>query len=219
MRVEIGRLPLAAALLFAWVGQGPPGVWAQTDSPLPLAPPEVEEAPRATSPEEPAAVGRDTDAPLAEELRAEMYLITPEAMNKPIGLVMIARTDAGAKFVANLQGLPPGQHGFHVHENGDCGSGPTDDGTIAGMAAGGHYDPEHTGTHLGPEGQGHPGDLPFLTVQADGRGVGETIAPRIKNAAQLKGKALIIHAGGDNYSDQPEPSGGGGARIACGIIQ
>jgi Cu-Zn family superoxide dismutase len=47
-------------------------------------------------------------------------------------------------------------------------------------------------------------------VQADGKSVGEAIAPRIKDAAQLKGKALIIHAGGDNYSNQPEPLGGGG---------
>ena len=155
-----------------------------------------------------------------QELRAEMYLITPEAMNKPIGLVLITSTGAGVKLVADLQGLPPGQHGFHVHENDDCGSGPDDDGTIAaGMAAGGHYDPERTAAHLGPEGHGHLGDLPFLTVQADGKGVGEAIAPRIKNAAQLKGKALIIHASGDNYSDQPQPLGGGGARIACGIIQ
>src|SRR4051794_24657912 len=53
-----------------------------------------------------------------QELRADMYLITPEAMNKPIGLVLISSTDAGAKFVPDLQGLPPGQHGFHVHEHG-----------------------------------------------------------------------------------------------------
>jgi superoxide dismutase, Cu-Zn family len=156
----------------------------------------------------------------AQELRAEMYLITPEAADQPIGAVLISSTPAGAKFVADLQGLPPGRHGFHVHENGDCGPGPTDDGTIApGVAAGGHYDPEGTKAHRGPEGQGHLGDLPFLTVQADGKGVGEAIAPRIKDAAQLKGRALVLHAGGDNYSDRPEPLGGGGARIACGIIQ
>jgi len=160
------------------------------------------------------------NAAQGQELRAEMYLITLEAANQPIGLVLISSTDAGAKFVADLQGLPPGQHGFHVHENGDCGAGPTAEGTTAvGMAAGEHYDPEGAKAHLGPTGHGHLGDLPFLTVQADGRGIGEAIAPRINDAAQLKGKALVIHAGGDTYSDQPKPSGGGGARIACGIIQ
>ena len=64
------------------------------------------------------------NAAQGQELRAEMYLITLDAANQPIGLVLISSTDAGAKFVADLQGLPPGQHGFHVHENGDCGAGP-----------------------------------------------------------------------------------------------
>ena len=146
------------------------------------------------------------NAAQGQELRAEMYLITLEAANQPIGLVLISSTDAGAKFVADLQSLPPGQHGFHVHENGDCGAGPT-------------ADPEGAKAHIGPTGHGHLGDLPFLTVQADGRGIGEAIAPRINDAAQLKGKALVIHAGGDNYSDEPKPLGGGGARIACGVIQ
>jgi Cu-Zn family superoxide dismutase len=155
-----------------------------------------------------------------QELRAEMYLITPEAAEQPIGTILISSAPAGARFVADLQGLPPGQHGFHVHENGDCGPGPTDDGTATpGMAAGEHYDPEGTKAHRGPDGQGHLGDLPFLTVLEDGKGVGEAIAPRIKDTAQLKGRALIIHAGGDNYSDEPKPLGGGGARVACGIIQ
>jgi Cu-Zn family superoxide dismutase len=45
------------------------------------------------------------------------------------------------------------------------------------------------------------------------------LAPRIKDIQALKGHALMIHAGGDNYSDQPKPLGGGGARIACGVIE
>ena len=45
------------------------------------------------------------------------------------------------------------------------------------------------------------------------------MAPRITDLAALRGKTLMIHAGGDNYSDQPKPLGGGGARIACGVIQ
>ena len=93
---------------------------------------------------------------------------------------------------------------FHVHENGDCGPGPDDDGTIAaGMAAGGHYDPERTAAHLGPEGQGHLGDLPFLTVQADGRGVGEAIAPRIRNAAQLRARRDGQGGDGEALTSRP----------------
>ena len=160
------------------------------------------------------------NGPGARAARAEMYLIDPKAAAEPIGLVLVGSTKQGAEFVVDLRGLPPGQHGIHVHEYGDCGAGRAEDGTTApGMAAGDHYDPERTGAHLGPEGPGHLGDLPVLTVQADGRAVGEAVAPRIKDAAQLKGKSLVIHAGGDNYRDQPARLGGGGAQIACGTIQ
>ena len=167
-----------------------------------------------------AAFVAGAGAAQAQELRAEMYLITPGASDQPIGQVLITSGEAGTKFVADLHDLPPGQHGFHVHMNGNCGPGPAPSGAMApGMAAGGHLDPEGTDAHRGPEGAGHLGDLPVLTVQADGRGVGEAVAPRIKDASQLAGRALMLHAGGDNYEDTPAPNGGGGDRIACGIIQ
>src|SRR3954464_12255619 len=155
-----------------------------------------------------------------QEVRADMYLITPGAVDQPVGQVLITSSGAGTKFVADLHGLLPGQHRLHVHEDGRGGPGPDATGALApGMAAGGDSDPERTGAHRGPEGNGHLGDLPVLTVQPDGRGVGEAFAPRIKDASRLKGRALVVHAGGDNYSDTPAPDGGGGARIACGIIQ
>jgi Cu-Zn family superoxide dismutase len=86
-------------------------------------------------------------------------------------------------------------------------------------AAGGHLDPAMTGKHEGPEGLGHLGDLPLVTVAADGSVSGTAVAPRIKDVSALKGRALMIHAGGDNYSDAPAPLGGGGARLACGVVQ
>ena len=89
----------------------------------------------------------------------------------------------------------------------------------AGLAAGGHWDPAHTGTHrqhLGPGGgQGHKGDLPVLMVDPDGTATTPVAAPNLA-VADLTGHALVVHQGGDNYSDQPQPLGGGGARIACG---
>jgi len=89
----------------------------------------------------------------------------------------------------------------------------------AGMAAGGHFDPANTKKHLGPDAMGgHKGDLPVLKVAADGTATGLLLAPHLK-LADLAGHALMIHAGGDNYADQPKPLGGGGARIACGVIQ
>jgi Cu-Zn family superoxide dismutase len=59
--------------------------------------------------------------------------------------------------------------------------------------------------------------LPALKVAADGSTGGSMVAPRLK-VADLKKRSLVIHAGGDNYSDQPAPLGGGGARIACGMF-
>jgi Cu-Zn family superoxide dismutase len=89
---------------------------------------------------------------------------------------------------------------------------------VAGLAAGGHYDPAGTGKHEGPYGNGHLGDLPPLYVGPDGRATQPVLAPRLK-LSDLKGRSLMIHAGGDNYSDKPEPLGGGGARVACGVVK
>jgi len=86
----------------------------------------------------------------------------------------------------------------------------------AGMAAGGHYDPANTGKHLGPQGEGHKGDMPVLTADASGKATKAVTAPHL-TVADVKGRSIMIHAGGDNYSDQPEPLGGGGGRIACGV--
>jgi Cu-Zn family superoxide dismutase len=155
----------------------------------------------------------------AQELRVTMHAITAQGVGESLGTVAITQTPDGASFATELHGLPAGEHGFHLHEKGDCGPAPNPEGTVAaGVAAGGHWDPEGTKAHHGPEGQGHLGDLPFVTVQADSSATGTAVAPRIKDVSQLAGKALMIHAGGDNYSDQPKPLGGGGARIACGVI-
>ena len=81
------------------------------------------------------------------------------------------------------------------------------------MAAGGHYDPDQTGKHLGPDGQGHRGDLPMLSVAGDGAAT-QPVTSRMLTGADVAGRSLIIHADPDNYGDQP-----GGARIACGVIR
>ena len=72
--------------------------------------------------------------------------------------------------------------------------------------------------YIGPMGEGHLGDLPRVDVAADGSARASLTAPRIKDVAALKGKTLMLHAGGDNYSDTP-PLGGGGARYACGVLE
>ncbi|EEX1395796.1 superoxide dismutase, partial [Escherichia coli] len=66
---------------------------------------------------------------------------------------------------------------------------------------------------------GHPGDLPALFVTHDGKANYPVLAPRLNSLKEIKGRSLMLHAGGDNHHDHPEPLGGGGARMACGIIQ
>ena len=89
---------------------------------------------------------------------------------------------------------------------------------MAGLSAGGHYDPTHAGKHEGPGKHGHKGDLPLITADAQ-QNVKAKLHVTDLTTADIKGRSLMIHAGGDNYSDQPAPLGGGGARIACGVIK
>ena len=156
---------------------------------------------------------------LAAELRAEIKQTTPTGTGESLGTVTLSDGAGGAAVKTALKGLPPGPHGFHVHQNGSCQPTTANNQPVPAGAAGGHYDPQNTGKHEGPEGSGHLGDLPVLQAGADGSANQTLTAPHIKNAAELRGKALMIHAGGDNYSDQPAPLGGGGARIACGVLE
>ncbi|MFQ5544838.1 MAG: superoxide dismutase family protein, partial [Acidiferrobacterales bacterium] len=67
-------------------------------------------------------------------------------------------------------------------------------------------------------GEGHLGDLPALYVDGDGNATYPILAPRLR-VADLRGRSLMIHSGGDNYSDNPKKLGGGGARMACGVVK
>jgi Cu-Zn family superoxide dismutase len=143
--------------------------------------------------------------------------IDANGVGKKIGTIELSDTNEGLRITPQLSELPPGDHGFHVHVNPNCGAANGPNGQpAAGMAAGGHYDPANTGKHLGPQGEGHKGDMPVLTVDASGKATKAVTAPHL-TVADVKGRSIMIHAGGDNYSDQPAPLGGGGARIACGV--
>jgi len=155
---------------------------------------------------------------VAQSLHAPMALATPTGPGESVGVISVTEGPDGAMFALDLHGLPPGPHGFHVHGNPSCAPGEKDGKPVAAGAAGGHLDPGGTGMHMGPMGAGHLGDLPLITVDADGTAKGVLTAPRIKSLDALKGRSLMIHAGGDNYADQPAPLGGGGARLACGVL-
>jgi len=135
------------------------------------------------------------------------------------GDVVISESPFGLIFTPNLSGLPAGVHGFHLHENGSCEPASKDGKPVAALAAGGHWDPAKAGLHAGPYGDGHLGDLPAIYVTADGKANYPVLAPRLHSLEALRGHALMLHAGGDNHEDHPMPLGGGGARIACGIVK
>ncbi len=164
------------------------------------------------------ALGLFAGAAAAEEIEVEMHYVTTEGVGQKIGTVIVSDNRYGTLFTPQLTGLSPGLHGFHIHESGDCSPAEKDGKMVPGQAAGGHYDPAGTGRHEGPYGEGHLGDLPALYVNQEGRADHPVLAPRIK-VEDIKGRALMIHAGGDNYADQPRELGGGGSRIACGLIK
>jgi superoxide dismutase, Cu-Zn family len=150
---------------------------------------------------------------------ATVNSINATGVGRPLGTVTFSDSTGGLVITPKLSGLSPGEHGFHIHEKGDCRPGLNQRKSAAGFAAGGHYDPGHTRTHLGPfNTAGHRGDLPVLTVDSRGDATQTVTAPHL-TVAQIRGRSIMIHAGGDNYSDSPLPLGGGGARIACGVIR
>ncbi|HVE45085.1 MAG TPA: superoxide dismutase [Cu-Zn] SodC [Gammaproteobacteria bacterium] len=144
-------------------------------------------------------------------ININMTLTNIDGTGISVGTIVIDETPYGLLFTPHLHALIPGAHGFHIHQHPTCEKD--------GMEAGGHYDPKHTGKHLGPYNEhGHLGDLPILFVNADGTATLPVLAPRLHSLQEIQHRALIIHDGGDNYADVPQKLGGGGGRMLCGVI-
>jgi Cu-Zn family superoxide dismutase len=139
-----------------------------------------------------------------------------DAQGRTVGSAVFTRAENGVRIDVNVAGLPAGVHGIHVHEAGRCDA---PDFTTAG----GHLNPTTREHGLqNPQGP-HAGDLPNLTVGADGRGEGEFVNDRVtltpgaaSSLFRPGGTALVIHATADDQ--RTSPSGNSGARIACGVI-
>ncbi len=154
---------------------------------------------------------------LAAEVTVPMAAAEPGGPGPALGTVRIVETAHGLAFYPALKGLPPGLHGFHVHEKPSCAPGEQNGARVPALGAGGHLDPAGTKKHGEPWGDGHLGDLPPLYVAADGSATQPVLGPRLK-LADVANRSLMVHAGGDNHADHPAPLGGGGARVACGVI-
>lgn len=154
-----------------------------------------------------------------DSMDVEMHKISAEGVEESIGSIKLEDSEHGLLLTPDLSDLETGAHGFHVHQNPSCEAQENDSGNMtAGLYAGGHYDPEETGSHEGPYGDGHLGDLPVLIVDEDGNATLPVLAPRL-DIETIQGNSIMIHEGGDNYSDDPEALGGGGSRVACGIAE
>lgn len=147
----------------------------------------------------------------------QVYQVDAKGVGASIGTVTFKQTAKGLLITPALGKLSPGEHGFHIHENGSCEAALKDGKMGAALAAGGHLNPEKV-AHHGTPLDGHLGDLPALTVNDKGFATTPVLAPRLK-LSDIQGRAIMIHAGGDNYSDTPKPLGGGGDRVACGVIK
>jgi Cu-Zn family superoxide dismutase len=128
-----------------------------------------------------------------------------------IGTVVASQATEGVAFRIHATGLPPGVHGIHVHPIGRCD--PPDFST-----AGTHWNPTNKQHGLNNPNGPHAGDMPNVTVDANGA-IDATVVLPHANMAQLldaDGSSVMIHANADDYVSQP--AGNSGAKIACAVI-
>ncbi|WP_024590239.1 MULTISPECIES: superoxide dismutase family protein [unclassified Pseudoalteromonas] len=147
-------------------------------------------------------------------VNVEMHQVTKSGQGQLLGTITLTENDHGVVFSPNLKGLTPGQHGFHVHQFASCEPKKKGDKVVPG----GHFDPKASEHHDAPWANGHLGDLPALYVNESGQAKSPVLAPRL-TLEKLKQHAVMIHEGSDNYADEPKPLGGGGSRVACGVIK
>lgn len=153
-------------------------------------------------------------APVNAETPIHIDLINTEG--EKVGDAELSENRKGVTIHVRAEGLEPGKRAIHIHQTGKCT--PPDF-----KSAGEHFNPgqkEH-GFH-NPKGY-HAGDLPNLTVSADGR-VDEVLKTadvtlergKANSLLDKDGSALVIHAGQDDYVT--DPAGNAGERVVCGAI-
>ncbi len=156
-----------------------------------------------------ALAGEEKDQ---REVTQAVVRVRPIEGEKVQGTVIFTKVPEGIAVIADIEGLTPGKHGFHVHEFGDCSG-------HQGLAAGGHFNPTNE-KHGGPDSPvRHVGDLGNLVADENGVAHYERIDKQIAFEGQnsILGRSIVIHADPDDYETQP--TGNSGARIACGVIE
>jgi len=133
--------------------------------------------------------------------------------NATAGTVNFTQKGDKVQVSARISGLAPGNHGFHIHEKGDCSSGD-------GLSAGGHFNPASQ-PHAHPASTArHAGDMPMLVAGSDGiatLNVDLDVITIGNGQNDIVGKGLIVHKDPDDFKTQP--TGNAGARVACSVIR
>jgi superoxide dismutase, Cu-Zn family len=155
--------------------------------------------------------GAQMQAPVMPEINKAICVLYPASGSSVSGTVTFTKTDKGMVVVADITGLTPGKHGFHIHEYGDC-SAPD------AMSAGGHFNPgmmKHGGLN---DADRHEGDLGNITADAKGVAHLEITDTMLsfEGTHSIIGRGVIVHAKEDDLVSQPV--GNAGARVACGTI-
>ena len=141
-----------------------------------------------------------------------MASLNPSEGNTAKGMVHFQEQGNGSvEVTVDLTGVPPGVHGFHVHEKGDCGNN--------GQNAGGHFNPMSM-VHGAPDAVSHhAGDFGNVTADANGevhtRFMTHSVTVK-EGANSVVGRAVVLHANPDDLVTQP--TGNAGGRIACGVV-
>ena len=127
------------------------------------------------------------------------------------GTVSFVRASQGMRVIARVQGLTVGDHGFHIHQFGDCRAPD-------GSSAGGHFNPNNQRHGAPADKVRHIGDLGNLTADASGAARVDTIDAllTLEGPESIIGRSVVIHAQADDFKTQP--AGAAGARVACGVI-
>ena len=159
-----------------------------------------------------SCLGCSEDEPTASEATQASAVINPTEGNQAQGTVEFTQEAGGVRVIANLTGLTEGDHGFHIHEKGDCSAA---DGT----SAGGHFNPH--GTVHGPPDAApdrHVGALGNITADASGDAAYNRVDTLLEldGTNSIIGLAVIVHALPDDFS---QPTGAAGARVGCGVIE
>lgn len=150
-------------------------------------------------------------------MKSSIYELNEKGKGKKVGYIEVTKMKEGVSIRVVASGIKPGSVGFHMHEKNSITTTKDDKGQeVIGGGLGGHWDPDNTKKHAGPNGDGHRGDLDMLIVNENGK-VDQVVTSTRISYEDVKGKSFVIHAMSDNYTDDPV-NGGSGARIYAAIF-